>query len=546
MRSLFRGVSRRYDVKRRVRHCLCVITKYPFFKFFKSLLLELHAVAMLEEKPGCCRQFIDCMYRMSDISSGKAQRLAIPPSSISAMYAEFVLVCPKVGAGGGMASKEVPILPLIDTLGTDRFFKLLSAVLCEKRIVFIAEEAETLSATVLAAANMLHPFKWHHAFIPLLPAKLLSHLQNQVPYMIGVRKYLLSELRRDSLDGTVVVDCDTGDVRLQGQVNVLDVIGDAGSARKQASESLDQMKAKMSGMASKLMGSGKDSKAGQAESGPKDLMVQLLSDLKSNVTGPKPSSYSITSMLTGGHNRSFEEARMQWALDAEKALRDSLNVFFVYLFADLPDYCTAAAPRTAAPQVDQEATRAMGGFGTVIKGGGGAGGGATSSRMGGYGSDSLSSSSGGSDLRFPSDDSRSCFDLKAYLAKRASMGDSKHITTFLLEFIHSQVRKQHPLCFLFVSVFLTISMFSHSVTFPLRCRCSSDTAASCWLRRTAPTSAKVQAPRRTRRTTSRPPARNCWCATSPCPSPWRDTRCWPAAAATARTAARRWAPTSTT
>jgi hypothetical protein len=26
--------------------------------------------------------------------------------------------------------------------------------------------------------------------------------------MIGVRKYLLAELRRDSLDGTVVVDCD--------------------------------------------------------------------------------------------------------------------------------------------------------------------------------------------------------------------------------------------------------------------------------------------------------------------------------------------------
>jgi hypothetical protein len=247
MRTLFRGVTRRYDVKRRVRHCLCVITRYPFFKFFKSVLMELHAVALLEERPGCCRQFIDCIYRLADVTTGREQRLTIPRHTISAMYAEYALLRPKVVAGAGMASKEVPILPLFDTLGTERFFKLLSAVLCEKRIVFIAEEAETLSATVLAAANMLHPFKWHHMFIPLLPGKLLSLLQGQAPYMIGVRKYLLSELRRDSLDGTVVVDCDSGEVRLQGQVHVRDLIGDAATARKQASESLDQMKAKMSG-----------------------------------------------------------------------------------------------------------------------------------------------------------------------------------------------------------------------------------------------------------------------------------------------------------
>lgn len=65
--------------------------------------------------------------------------------------------------------------------------------------------------------------------------------------MIGVRKYLLAELRRDSLDGTVIVDCDSGEVRLQGQVFVRDLIGDAATASKRAAESIDQMKAKMSG-----------------------------------------------------------------------------------------------------------------------------------------------------------------------------------------------------------------------------------------------------------------------------------------------------------
>jgi hypothetical protein len=39
----------------------------------------------------------------------------------------------------------------------------------------------------------------------------------------------------------------SGDVRLQGQVYVRDLIGDAATASKRAAESIDQMKAKMSG-----------------------------------------------------------------------------------------------------------------------------------------------------------------------------------------------------------------------------------------------------------------------------------------------------------
>lgn len=433
MRILFRGVTRRFDVKRRVRHCLCVITRYPFFKFFKTVLMELHAVAMLEEKPGCCRQFIDCIYRMSDLTSGREQRLTIPVGTISAMYAEYSLLRPKVGAGGGMSSKDVPILPLFDTLGTERFFKLLSAVLCERRIVFVAEEAETLSATVLAAASMLHPFKWHHVFIPLLPGKLLSLLQSQVPYMIGVRKYLLSELRRDSLDGTVVVDCDSGDVRLQGQVYVRDLIGDSASARKQASESLDQMKAKVSGMASMFMGKNSGDSS-QDHSGPKDLMVVLLSDLKSAVTSTKPSSYTISSLLSGGVNRSLEEAKTQWAVDAEKAVRDNITCFFVYFFADLDEYMSPAAAIAGGTST--------GGFGTVKT----ASDHPAAKRMAAISSSDGTSISGSvsgggaSDIRdFPPGDSRAYFDLKAYVSKRAQQGDSKHLVSFLVEFVHSQM-----------------------------------------------------------------------------------------------------------
>ena len=213
MRGLFRGVNRRFDVKRRTRHCLCFITRYPFFRMFKNLLLELHAIALLEETPGCCRQFIDYFYRkcvINDFTSLKEQHILIPHSTVAALYHDVSILRPRISNSSssslGMSSKEVPLLPLFDSLGIERFFKLLSAVLCENRILFIADEAETLSSTVLAAVTLLHPFKWHHTFIPLLPDNLLSYISKTSPYMIGIRRYLVNELKKEYLEGVVTVD----------------------------------------------------------------------------------------------------------------------------------------------------------------------------------------------------------------------------------------------------------------------------------------------------------------------------------------------------
>ena len=32
------------------------------------------------------------------------------------------------------------LLPLFESLGSDRFFKLLSAILCEQRVMFVADQ----------------------------------------------------------------------------------------------------------------------------------------------------------------------------------------------------------------------------------------------------------------------------------------------------------------------------------------------------------------------------------------------------------------------
>ena len=458
MRGLFRGVSRRFDVKRRTRHCLCFITRYPFFRMFKNVLLELHAIALLEETPGCCRQFIDYFYRkciINDFTSLKEQHILVPHSTVAALYHDVSILRHRISNSSsstlGMSSKEVPLLPLFDSLGIERFFKLLSAVLCENRILFIADEAETLSSTVLAAVTLLHPFKWHHTFIPLLPDNLLSYISKTSPYMIGIRRYLVNELKKEYLEGVVTVDIESGEVRLHGSGTIRDIIGDSGTTLKQASESLDQMKAKMSSMfygSAKPSGStgGGDKKA-MEHGGPKDIMLTVISDLRSMIISTKPGS-TLSSMLKGG--RSLEESKMQWSIESEKVIKDCLSCFFVYLFGNLEDFVIPAALLSSTidhNNINTGGSVSSSGFGTVVTA-------EPPKTFVGIGNKSNIAIVGNNNdnkvmnvtsylKAYGPDDSRSKFDLKAFVHKRIQLGDSKNIVSFVSDFINSEIFEKY-------------------------------------------------------------------------------------------------------
>ena len=49
---------------------------------------------------------------------------------------------------------------------------LLAALLLERRVILVAEERDTVSAAVHAAAALLYPFRWQHIYLPLLPIAL--------------------------------------------------------------------------------------------------------------------------------------------------------------------------------------------------------------------------------------------------------------------------------------------------------------------------------------------------------------------------------------
>jgi hypothetical protein len=406
-RNFFRGISRRYDISRRTKHCICLISRYPYFAFFKVLLTDIFSVGLLEHSRGVCKTFVYQMLQtvQNEFASGStaistAELLPFPLETLPPSFflgKEFKYQIPKPGK---LFFKDMSILPIFTLLGVDRFFKVLAAILCEQRVLFISNDVDLLTTTVLGSIAMIYPFRWHHVFITLLPSKLISYLAAPVPYIIGVKKSVLSEVSRELASGVMLVDLDNAEVGANGNIVMLDLVGDSGTALRQATESLDRLK-----MGVANMFYGKSTTANDEAANQKDLMTMLVLDLK-NALSAKPSSSGISGLLRGlpGTSKTYEESKAQWQLESEKVFRDTLTVFFVYLFADLDDFWIGNS------------------------------GGVDSKRP---------TSSSSSDYAFHARDYRAKFDLKAFVARKLSNGLSKLLQEFLSEFFHSQMFEKY-------------------------------------------------------------------------------------------------------
>lgn len=90
--------------------------------------------------------------------------------------------------GNPKQRSSVAILPLVRVLGQNNTLRVLSALLCERRIVVSSKSLEKLSVCVNALPFILELglLYWQHVFIPILPPHLYTYLSTPVPYIIGV------------------------------------------------------------------------------------------------------------------------------------------------------------------------------------------------------------------------------------------------------------------------------------------------------------------------------------------------------------------------
>ena len=70
--------------------------------------------------------------------------------------------------------------------GPTTFYKLLTAVLLERSIVFVHPNLTVISSVILSLKTLLRPFMWCYSLIPVLPRALLEHILQPLPVLVGI------------------------------------------------------------------------------------------------------------------------------------------------------------------------------------------------------------------------------------------------------------------------------------------------------------------------------------------------------------------------
>ena len=113
-----------------------------------------------------------------------------------------------------------PIMPLLRYIGTSHFVRLLSALLCERRIILISKSITRLSCVVRAASSVLAQglLSWKHVLIPVLPPHMMNLLAVKAPYLVGVLKQYAPRLSK--INGLTDVLCVNVDANELNTVNM--------------------------------------------------------------------------------------------------------------------------------------------------------------------------------------------------------------------------------------------------------------------------------------------------------------------------------------
>jgi len=116
-----------------------------------------------------------------DLSLGSSSKISLP------------LPLPHMSTQWGLAT-------LVRCIQMPSLLLALKLLLMERSILFIGSSVEEVTASASAIAELLHPYKWASAFMPLLPVSMLDIIESPVPFIAGMvakNEGILHELECD-------------------------------------------------------------------------------------------------------------------------------------------------------------------------------------------------------------------------------------------------------------------------------------------------------------------------------------------------------------
>jgi hypothetical protein len=146
--------------------CLCLFSDWTYVAAFKRILCGLYELTcipcqipieryicnIIDDIPAPVAGRVDVTYYLGD----KPITFRCPPFNE-----------PNVWSG-------LPLFPLFECLSPENILHLFGLVLTERQILLVSSQYCLLTICAEAITSLIYPFSWTHAYVPILPTKLLG------------------------------------------------------------------------------------------------------------------------------------------------------------------------------------------------------------------------------------------------------------------------------------------------------------------------------------------------------------------------------------
>lgn len=131
---------------------------------------------------------------------------------------------------------DAPVLPLLRCIGAANTIRIMTALMCERKVIFVSDNVSRLSKCVQAASSLLAQgqLSWRYNLIQILPPHLLGCLSANEPYIIGIVDDLMKNVDLlMSLSDVLCIHLDKNQFKSFGMANptaaIPDVLAKSGS-----------------------------------------------------------------------------------------------------------------------------------------------------------------------------------------------------------------------------------------------------------------------------------------------------------------------------
>eukprot|EP00775_Hariotina_reticulata_P004478 gene4478-4732_t len=181
----------------RALKALCLLSHEPYMASSLQMLREIYSMAFIQ----------GCLQPLPEVISGLLSVPKPQPGS-SKVCIELgqrqLLLCPPLPVGPPPG--ELSLQPLVESLRPDCLVGLFAAVLLEHRVLLRSQHHWLLTAVAEGLVRLLHPFKYQHVYIPVIPQGLADYLEAPTPFLMGIQSSQYVEPR--VLETLVVADLD--------------------------------------------------------------------------------------------------------------------------------------------------------------------------------------------------------------------------------------------------------------------------------------------------------------------------------------------------